>query len=175
MICNIHFHRSIDGHSLIGNIGGYIGLCLGYNLLQVPALLSIALRILKENFKSKEIIKNTNYNIKSLDTNEKASNGHYENQNKPSDNDQIFEIAWRQQFRKRVSIIGQCSFHYIWQFVENINKIFQSLWDTPCINNIFQPLCVRKNSNLKELTTKECSLMAHNNNGNISNNQYSYF
>ena len=93
MIYDIHFHRSIDVHALIGNIGGYIGLCLGYNLLQVPALLSIILRTFKDNFKSKEIIKNTNYNIKSLDTNEKTSNGHYENQNKPSDNDQIFEIA----------------------------------------------------------------------------------
>ena len=89
----MHFYRSIDVHSLIGNIGGYIGLCLGYNLLQVPAMLSIILRTLKENLKSKEIIKNTNYNIKSLDTNEKTSNGHYENQNKPSDNDHIFEIA----------------------------------------------------------------------------------
>ena len=89
----MHFYRSIDVHSLIGNIGGYIGLCLGYNLLQVPALLSIVLRILKESFKSKEIIKNTNYNSKSLDTNEKNSNGHYENQNKPNDNDKIFEIV----------------------------------------------------------------------------------
>ena len=93
MICDIHFHRSIDVHSLIGNIGGYIGLCLGYNLLQVPALLSMILRTLKENFKSKEIIKNTNYNSKSFDTDEKKSDGEYENQNKPSDKDHIFEIV----------------------------------------------------------------------------------
>ena len=93
LICDIHLHRSIDGHSLIGNIGGYIGLCLGYNLLQVPALLSIILRTLKENFKSKEIIKNTNYNSKSFDTNEKKSDREYENQNKPSDKDHIFEIV----------------------------------------------------------------------------------
>ena len=85
--------RSIDGHSLIGNIGGYIGLCLGYNLLQVPALLVFVLRILNEYCKSKNTVKNPNYNSKSLDTNEKNSNGQYENQNKPSDNDQIFEIV----------------------------------------------------------------------------------
>ena len=93
MIYDIHFHRSIDVHSLIGNIGGYIGLCLGYNLLQVPALLSIILRTLKENLKSKEIIKNTNYNSKSFDTNEKKSDGEYENQKKLSDKDCIFEIV----------------------------------------------------------------------------------
>ena len=32
--------RAIDTQALIGNIGGYIGLCLGYSLLQVPQLLS---------------------------------------------------------------------------------------------------------------------------------------
>ena len=93
MIYDIHFHRSIDVHSLIGNIGGYIGLCLGYNLLQVPALLSIILRTLKNKFKSKEIIKNINYNSKSFDTNEKTSDGEYGNQFKSSDKDHIFEIV----------------------------------------------------------------------------------
>ena len=93
MIYDIHFHRSIDVHSLIGNIGGYIGLCLGYNLLQVPALLSIILRTLKENLKSKEIVKNTNYNSKSFDTNVKKSDGENEKQNKPSDKDCIFDIV----------------------------------------------------------------------------------
>ena len=93
MICDIHLHRSIDGHSLIGNIGGYIGLCLGYNLLQVPALLVFVLRILKEYCKSKKIIKNTHYNSKSFDTNEKKSDGEYENQKKLSDKDGIFEIV----------------------------------------------------------------------------------
>ena len=29
-------HRAIDINGLIGNIGGYIGLCLGYSLLQIP-------------------------------------------------------------------------------------------------------------------------------------------
>lgn len=93
MICDIHLRRSIDGHSLVGNIGGYIGLCLGYNLLQAPALLVVVLRILKEYCKSKKIIKNPNYDSKSLDTNEKNSNGQYENQNKLSDSDQIFPIV----------------------------------------------------------------------------------
>ena len=118
MIYDIHFHRSIDVHSLIGNIGGYIGLCLGYNLLQVPALLVFVLRILKEYYKSKKIIKNTNYNSKSLDTNEKNSNGQYENQNKPSDNDQIFEIVWRQQFRK---LIGRNTWLSYVKLTRNVN------------------------------------------------------
>ena len=34
--CYILLYRAIDVNSLIGNIGGYIGLCLGYSLLQVP-------------------------------------------------------------------------------------------------------------------------------------------
>ena len=93
MIYDIHFNRAIDVNALIGNIGGYIGLCLGYNILQVPALLSIILRTFKDNFKSKEIIKNTNYNSKSFDTNEKKSDGEYENQKKLSDKDCIFEIV----------------------------------------------------------------------------------
>ena len=86
-------HRSIDVHSLIGNIGGYIGLCLGYNLLQVPALVAVVFRTLKEYFKSKEVIKNTNKGSKSFDTDKEKSDGHYENQNKLSDNDQIFKVV----------------------------------------------------------------------------------
>ena len=93
MIYDIHFNRAIDVNALIGNIGGYIGLCLGYNILQVPALLSIILRTFKDNFKSKEIIKNTNYNSKSFDTNVKKSDGENEKQNKPSDKDCNFEIV----------------------------------------------------------------------------------
>ena len=30
------FFRAIDINSLVGNIGGYIGLCLGYSILQIP-------------------------------------------------------------------------------------------------------------------------------------------
>ena len=32
-------YRAIDIHSLIGNIGGYVGLLLGVSILQVPSLL----------------------------------------------------------------------------------------------------------------------------------------
>ena len=44
-----HFHfRAIDFQALIGNIGGYIGLCLGYSILQVPDfLLGIVSKIKK--------------------------------------------------------------------------------------------------------------------------------
>ena len=31
--------RAIDWLSLVGNIGGYVGMCLGYSLLQLPNLL----------------------------------------------------------------------------------------------------------------------------------------
>ena len=32
----ISFHRAITPQTLIGNVGGYIGMCLGYSLLQFP-------------------------------------------------------------------------------------------------------------------------------------------
>ena len=32
----ISFHRAITPQTLIGNVGGYIGMCLGYSLLQIP-------------------------------------------------------------------------------------------------------------------------------------------
>lgn len=38
MFCNF---RAIDTHALIGNIGGYVGLCLGYSFLQIPELLTV--------------------------------------------------------------------------------------------------------------------------------------
>ena len=45
---NIYSYRAIDIQTLIGNISGYIGLCLGYSLLQIPRLVrSIAKKILK--------------------------------------------------------------------------------------------------------------------------------
>ena len=31
--------RSFDSQTLIGNIGGYIGLCLGYTILQIPSFI----------------------------------------------------------------------------------------------------------------------------------------
>ena len=33
------FHRAIDVHSLIGYMGGYVGLLLGVSILQVPKML----------------------------------------------------------------------------------------------------------------------------------------
>ena len=39
--------RAIDVNGLIGNIGGYIGLCLGYSILQIPNLASAILGIIK--------------------------------------------------------------------------------------------------------------------------------
>ena len=31
--------RSIDAHSLVGNIGGYVGLLLGFSIVQIPDIL----------------------------------------------------------------------------------------------------------------------------------------
>ena len=33
--------RAIDVNGLIGNIGGYIGLCLGYSILQIPEFVTL--------------------------------------------------------------------------------------------------------------------------------------
>ena len=33
--------RAIDVNGLIGNIGGYIGLCLGYSILQIPEFVTV--------------------------------------------------------------------------------------------------------------------------------------
>jgi hypothetical protein len=39
---------------LVGNVGGYIGLCLGYNFLQIPGLILILSRKLKIFYSGKE-------------------------------------------------------------------------------------------------------------------------
>ena len=36
MIVSIFTRREVDWLSLVGNIGGYVGICLGYCLLQLP-------------------------------------------------------------------------------------------------------------------------------------------
>ncbi len=36
--------RAIDVQALVGNVGGYIGLCLGYNFLQIPGLVLVMFR-----------------------------------------------------------------------------------------------------------------------------------
>ena len=77
----IYIYRSIDSHALIGNIGGYIGLCLGYNFLQVPALIAIVLKTFKGYFKSQKSIQNSNSVSKPLGRIEKNSNEHNEQQN----------------------------------------------------------------------------------------------
>ena len=81
MIC---IYRSIDSHTLIGNIGGYIGLCLGYNLLQAPALVAIVLKTIKGYFKSQNLIKNSNPVSKPFGTIQKNSKEHNEEQNNPN-------------------------------------------------------------------------------------------
>ena len=42
------FYRAIDINALIGTIGGYIGLFLGYSLLQFPNLVIIFAKKIKE-------------------------------------------------------------------------------------------------------------------------------
>jgi len=42
-------YRAIDVNGLIGYIGGYVGLILGFSLLQIPQLISLISRHLKKN------------------------------------------------------------------------------------------------------------------------------
>ena len=44
--------RSFDGESLVGNLGGYIGLFLGFAIWQAPDLIIQGLKQLKNIFKS---------------------------------------------------------------------------------------------------------------------------
>ena len=39
---SITFYRAIDVHSLMGYIGGYVGLLLGFSVLQIPEILLAA-------------------------------------------------------------------------------------------------------------------------------------
>ena len=43
--------RAIDINGLIGNIGGYIGLCLGYSILQIPEFLNVLMINIKRKVK----------------------------------------------------------------------------------------------------------------------------
>ena len=43
-------YRAIDGQALLGNIGGYIGLCLGYSILHIPDLILLIMRKLKKYY-----------------------------------------------------------------------------------------------------------------------------
>ena len=40
-------YRAIGVQASVGNVGGYIGLCLGYNFLQLPGLLMTIINKLK--------------------------------------------------------------------------------------------------------------------------------
>ena len=41
-------YRAIDVHSLIGYIGGYVGLLLGFSVLQIPEVMVSALDTAKQ-------------------------------------------------------------------------------------------------------------------------------
>ena len=65
--------RAIDMNGLIGNIGGYIGLCLGYSILQLPELISMMTVVFKRKSilpLSKDIVKD---DVASDDHNEYSS------------------------------------------------------------------------------------------------------
>ena len=49
MFCQltIFYYRAIDIQALVGNIGGYIGLFLGYSILQIPGFIVIIFRKVK--------------------------------------------------------------------------------------------------------------------------------
>ena len=81
----IFIFRSIDSHTLIGNIGGYIGLCLGYNFLQVPALIAIVSKAIKGYFKSQMF--SSSSISKPLGAIEKNANEHNEEQNNSNNDD----------------------------------------------------------------------------------------
>ena len=56
----LFIYRSINWLSLVGNIGGFIGICLGYCLLQLPDFICKIARPAVKHFKSeKEIGKKT--------------------------------------------------------------------------------------------------------------------
>ena len=40
-------YRAIDVQALVGNVGGYVGLCLGYSFLQIPDLILFIMLKLK--------------------------------------------------------------------------------------------------------------------------------
>ena len=80
----------MDSHTLVANIGGYIGLCLGYNLLQVPALITTVFKKLKVYFKSEKLIKTSNNISNSFDAKDNKENGHDEKQKKLNNDDCMF-------------------------------------------------------------------------------------
>ena len=45
--------RAIDWQALVGNVGGYVGLCLGYALMQIPTFLKGLFEKIKSTIASK--------------------------------------------------------------------------------------------------------------------------
>ena len=43
----IEMHKEVDFHSLVGNIGGYLGLFMGYAIVQIPALIFLIVDCIK--------------------------------------------------------------------------------------------------------------------------------
>jgi hypothetical protein len=55
VIINIYeIRRAIDIQALVGNAGGYIGLCVGYSFLQIPDLILHFCQIVKKFYLKKK-------------------------------------------------------------------------------------------------------------------------
>ena len=54
MIVSIFTRREVDWLSLVGNIGGYVGICLGYCLVQLPDYISKLRISIKEYLRFKK-------------------------------------------------------------------------------------------------------------------------
>ena len=53
MYCKfILIYRALDFNSLVGNVGGYVGLFIGVSILQAPALLLKLFRFISESYKT---------------------------------------------------------------------------------------------------------------------------
>ena len=50
---NLNF-RAVDVQALIGNVGGYIGLCLGYSIWQLPNLLLFIYQKIRKHYAGKQ-------------------------------------------------------------------------------------------------------------------------
>ena len=43
----LQFYRAVDVHSLLGYVGGYVGLLLGFSIVQIPEFLLLAFKRMK--------------------------------------------------------------------------------------------------------------------------------
>ena len=62
----VYDFRAIDIETLIGTIGGYIGLLLGYSILQVPSILSKARKRCKNRLRNKKVSLNSSSRIETI-------------------------------------------------------------------------------------------------------------